>query len=133
MAIATEGWSGERVGVQPVERDEAGVDGEASGAGRSVRWLRGRNGAVTFLKTAKARIETSRSCRAPSSGRGATGAHVGRGRQARDSAIDNGQVAGPERHDDGVIPEKELTRKGERLNVEAGRRAVRGRREHVRW
>ena len=43
------------------ERDEAGADEEASGVARSVRRLRRRNGAVTFLKTANGRIETKRS------------------------------------------------------------------------
>ena len=64
-------------------RDEREEAGEASGAARSVRRLRRRDGAVTLLKTAKGRTETRRSCRAPSPGRGATGAHVRRGPQAR--------------------------------------------------
>ena len=38
-----------------------GADREASGEARSVRWLRRRNGAVTFLKTANGRMETRRS------------------------------------------------------------------------
>ena len=51
-----------RVGPQRCdERDEAGADGEASGAARSVRGLRRRNGAVTFLKTANGRMETKQS------------------------------------------------------------------------
>ena len=83
-------------------RDEREEAGEASGAARSVRRLRRRDGAVKFLKTAKGRTETRWSN---------LSARLGVRRQERrsvedgedgDGRLDDGRVVGAERRDDGV-------------------------------
>ena len=85
-----------------------------------------------LLEDGNGRIETSPSSRESSKGVRRRERRSGEGGKHGDGGLDDGRVIGPERRDDGVISEKELTRNSERLNVEAGRRAGRGCREHVR-
>ena len=91
-----------------------------------------RNSAVTLLKTANGCMQKSRLSRAPSKGVRRQERRSGEGGKHGEGGLDDGRVVGPERRDDGVLLEKELTRNSERLNVEAGRTAGRGCREHVR-
>ena len=84
------------------------------------------------LEDGNGRIETSPSSRASSKGVQRQERRSGEGGKHGNSGLDGSRVVCPERRDDGVISEKELTRNSERLNVEAGRRAGRGCREHVR-
>ena len=68
--IASERRNGDcRLDCSPVTNEtRLGADREVSSAARGVRWLRRRNGAVTFLKTVNGCMQKSRLSRAPSKG-----------------------------------------------------------------